>query len=57
MLGLEGKLAQTPYTLLFRDEKLRQSQGSREIWDVYYPWANSPKRRREARCEWINQYE
>jgi hypothetical protein len=57
MLGLEFDLTQTPYTLLFREEKLRQSQGFREMWEADDHLDQLSKRRREARYGWINQDE
>jgi hypothetical protein len=46
MLVLELDVTQTPYTLLFREEKLRQNQGFREIWEADNPWTDSPKEER-----------
>jgi hypothetical protein len=57
MLGFEFNISETPYTLLFREEKLRQSHGFREIREVDYPVDKLSKRRREARYGWINQDE
>jgi hypothetical protein len=57
MLGFEFNIAKSPYTLLLREEKLRGSQGFREIWNADYPLDQLSKRRREARYEWINQNE
>jgi hypothetical protein len=57
MLGLEFDVTQNPYTLLFWEEKSRQSQGFREIWVADYPLDQLSKRRREARYGWINQDE
>jgi hypothetical protein len=57
MLGFEFTIAKSPYTLLLREEKLRGSQGFREIWDADDPLNQLSKRRREARCGWINQDE
>jgi hypothetical protein len=37
LLGLEFNIAQTPYTLLFREDMLRRSQGFQEIWEADYP--------------------
>jgi hypothetical protein len=34
MLGLELDVTQNPYTLLFREEKLHQSQRFQEIWEL-----------------------
>jgi hypothetical protein len=45
---LEFNITQTPYTLLFREDKLRRSQGFQEIWEANYPLDQFSKRRREA---------
>jgi hypothetical protein len=50
MPGLDFDEIQTPNTLLFREEKLRHSQGFREIWEAHYPLDQLSKRCREARC-------
>jgi hypothetical protein len=57
LLGLESNITQTPYTLLFREDKLRRSQGFQEVWETNYPLDQLSKRRREARYGWINQDE
>jgi hypothetical protein len=54
MLGLEFNITQTPYTLLFREDKLRRSRGFEEIWEAKYPLDQLSKRGREARYGWIN---
>jgi hypothetical protein len=48
MLGLEFKVTQVPYTLLFGEEKLRQSQGFGEIREADYRLDQLCKRRREV---------
>jgi hypothetical protein len=57
LLGLEFNLTQTPYPLLFREDKLRRSQRLQEIWKANYPLDQLSKRRQEARYGWINQDE
>jgi hypothetical protein len=37
LFGLEFNIAQTPYTLLFREDKLRRSQRFQEIWEANHP--------------------
>ena len=54
MLGFEYDVSHTPYTLLFREEKLHGSRGFREIWEADYPLDQLSKRRREPRYGWIN---
>jgi hypothetical protein len=55
MLGFVFSIAESPYTLLLREEKLRGSEAFREIWDADYPVDRLSKRRRESRYGWINQ--
>jgi hypothetical protein len=57
LLGLEFNITQIPYPLLFREDKLRRSQGFQEIWEANYPLDQLSERRREARYGWINQDE
>jgi hypothetical protein len=57
LLGLEFNITQTPYTLLFRENKLRRSQGFQEIWEGNCPLDQLSKRCREAQYGWINQDE
>jgi hypothetical protein len=57
LLGLECSVTQTPYILLFRENKVRRSQGFQEIWEADYPLDQLSKRRREVRYGWINQDE
>jgi hypothetical protein len=57
LLGLEFNIPQTPYTLLFREDKLRRSQAFQEIWEANDPLGKLSKRRREARYGWIDQDE
>jgi hypothetical protein len=57
LLGLEFNITRTPYTLLFREDRLRRSQGFQEIWEVHYPLDQLSKRGQEARYGWINQDE
>jgi hypothetical protein len=37
LLRLEFNITHAPYTLLFREDKLRRSQGFQEIWETGYP--------------------
>jgi hypothetical protein len=48
LLGLEFNITQTPYTLLFREDKLRRSQGFHEIWEANYHLDQLSKKRREV---------
>jgi hypothetical protein len=57
LLGLEFNLTQTPYRLLFREDKLRRSQGFHESWEANSPMDKLSKGRQEARYGWINQDE
>jgi hypothetical protein len=57
MVGIEFTIAKPPCTLLLREEKVRGSQGFREIWDADHPLDQRSKRRPEARYSWINQDE
>jgi hypothetical protein len=57
LLGIEFNIPQTPYTVLFREDKLRRSQWFQEIWEANSPLDQLSKRRREAQCRWINQDE
>jgi hypothetical protein len=57
LLGLELNITQTPYTLLFREDKLCRSPGFQEIWEADYPLDQLSKKRRKARYGWINQDE
>jgi hypothetical protein len=57
LLGLEFNITQTLYTLLFRENKVRRSQGFQEIWEANIPLDQLSKRRREARYGQINQDE
>jgi hypothetical protein len=57
ILGFQFHIANSPYTRLLREEKLRGSQRFREIWDADDPLDQLSKRRREARYGWINQHE
>jgi hypothetical protein len=44
LLGLEFNITQTPYTLLFREDKLRRSQWFQEIWEANHPLDQLSKR-------------
>jgi hypothetical protein len=57
LLELEFNITQTPYSLLFREDKLHRSQGFQEIWEANYDLDQLSKRRREARYGWIKQDE
>jgi hypothetical protein len=43
LLGLEFTITQTPYTLLFREDKLGRVRGARRFGKLTIPWTNSPK--------------
>jgi hypothetical protein len=57
LFGLEFNNPQTLYTFLFREDKLRRSQGFQEIWKANYSLDQLSKRRLEAQYGWINQDE
>jgi hypothetical protein len=50
-------MEQTPYGLLFDEEKFRPSLGFVELWEGNKPLESLWKRRREAKFEWINKPE
>jgi hypothetical protein len=48
LVGLEFDISEIPYTLLFREDKLRRSQRFQEIWENDDSVDQLSKRRREA---------
>jgi hypothetical protein len=50
-------IEQTPYGLLFDEEKFRQSRGFVELWERDIPFESLSKRRRESKFGWINKQE
>jgi hypothetical protein len=56
-IGFTHNINQTPYGLLFDEEKLRQSPGFVELWDRDTPLESLSKRRRAAKFGWINKPE
>jgi hypothetical protein len=46
-----------PSRLLFNEEKLRQSEGFRELWSIHFPCDQLSSRRQNARFDWINKQE
>jgi hypothetical protein len=57
MTGFSFNINTEPYTLAFEEEKLRQSGGFREIWDLNFPLENMSARRRRSKFGWINEEE
>jgi hypothetical protein len=45
-----------PYRLLFNEEKLRQSEGLRELWSIDFAWDQLSSRRQNTRFGWINKH-
>jgi hypothetical protein len=43
--------------VLFGEKKLRDSDGSRELWDIDFPLENLSARRRVSEFGWINKPE
>jgi hypothetical protein len=48
-------ISDTPYQLLFDEEKLRQSRGFIELWDRDMPSESLSTRRRQTMFGWINK--
>jgi hypothetical protein len=46
-----------PYRLLFNEEKLRQSEGFRELWLIDFPLDQLSSRRQNTRSGWISKQE
>jgi hypothetical protein len=55
--GLEFDTSVEPYRLRLNEEKLRNSEGFREIWSLDFPPEKLSARRRNARFGWINKPE
>jgi hypothetical protein len=48
-----------PYRLLFNEQKLRQTEGFRELWSIDFPLdqLSSRRQKQNARFGWINKQE
>jgi hypothetical protein len=57
VIGFEFDTEPEPYRLLFNGEKLRQSEGCRELWFIDFPWDQLSSRRQNVRFDWINKQE
>jgi hypothetical protein len=56
-IGFIHDIEQSPYGLLFDEEKLRQSPGSMELWERDAPLRSLSRRRQNAKFGWINEPE
>jgi hypothetical protein len=56
-IGFEFDTELEPYRLLFNEEKLRQSEGFRELWSIDFPLDQLSSWRQNSRFDWINKYE
>jgi hypothetical protein len=54
-IGFEFDTEAEPYRLLFNEERLRQSEGFRELWSIDFPLDQLSSRRRNTRFGWINK--
>jgi hypothetical protein len=54
-IGFSYNITETPYQLLFDEEKLRQSRGFVELWDRDKPLESLSTRRRQVKLGWINK--
>jgi hypothetical protein len=50
-------IEQSPYGLLFDEQKFQQSPGFRKLWDCKVPLGSLSRRWRKARFGWINKLE
>jgi hypothetical protein len=50
-------ISESPYRLLFDEEKFRQSRGFMELWAQDTPLESLSTRRRQAKFGWINKQE
>jgi hypothetical protein len=55
--GVEFDTEAEPYRLLFNEEKLRQSEGFRELRSINFPLDQLSSRRQNTRFDWINKQE
>jgi hypothetical protein len=56
-IGFSYDITQNPYTLLFDEEKFRQSRGFMELWVHDTPLESLSTRRQHAKFGWINRPE
>jgi hypothetical protein len=54
-IGFSYDIAETPYRLLFDEQKLRRSRAFAEPWDRDTPLESLSTRRRQVRFGWINK--
>jgi hypothetical protein len=54
-IGFEFDTEAGLYQLLFNEEKLRQSEGFRELWSLGFPLDQLSSLRHNARFNWINK--
>jgi hypothetical protein len=54
-IGFSYDITETPYRLLFDEQKLRQSRGFVERWDRDTPLESLSTRRRQAKFGWTNK--
>jgi hypothetical protein len=56
-IGFEFDIEEEPYRLLFKEEKLRQIEGFRELWSIDFPLDQLSSGRQNIRFGWINKQE
>jgi hypothetical protein len=54
-IGFEFHSEREPYWPLFNEEKVRQSEGFRELWSIDFPLDQLSSRRQNARFGRINK--
>jgi hypothetical protein len=54
-IGFTHNIEQSPYRLLFEEEKLRQSSGFMELWERGGLFGSLSRRQQNAKFEWINE--
>jgi hypothetical protein len=57
VIGFEFDTGAEPYRLLSNEEKLRQSEGFRELWSIDFPLDQLSSQRQNFRFGWINKHE
>lgn len=56
-IGVEFDVTQTPYRVIFHPEKLQESKGFKELWDIDFPLDALSTRRRRSPFGWLNKPE
>jgi hypothetical protein len=56
-IGFSYDISESPYRLLFDEEKFRQSRGLMELWPHDTPLESLSTRRRHAKFGWISKPE